>query len=139
MMDPKLEISPEARLAAQHKGGAAKTKKVRKRTLAVKDSIVLVFEKLGGVKGYARWAAKNPDKFYEHYIKVLPIQVKAEVNVTNDFAEILEAARLRGSNEPVAVVEAGAAIIAKAALETITMEHHDDLRDEITAQREDQA
>lgn len=70
---------------------------------SVKESVGMVFEKLGGVNGYAKWAAKNPDKFYDHYMKILPVELKAEVNVTTDFTHILDAARTRA--EPEKIVE----------------------------------
>ena len=82
--------SPTAAAAARQK-----TKHQTQMTMTVKQSIALTFEKLGGVNGYAKWAAKNPDKFYEHWIKILPVEIKAEVNVTTDFASILEQARGR--------------------------------------------
>ena len=65
--------------------------------VSVKESITLVFEKLGGVNGYAMWAAEHPDKFYEHYLKVLPVELKADVSVTADFSAILDAARRRAA------------------------------------------
>jgi len=105
----------------QLKSAATKKKNILANGVSVKESITLVFEKLGGVNGYAKWAAKNPDKFYEHYLKVLPVELKAEVNVTTDFAIILEAARLRGSpqkNLP-SVIEQGAAVIAEIAVKSI--------------------
>lgn len=102
----------------QLKSAASKKKNILANGVSVKESITLVFEKLGGVNGYAKWAAKNPDKFYEHYLKVLPVELKAEVNVTTDFALILEAARLRGA-APVATIEQGAAVIAEIAVKSI--------------------
>lgn len=56
---------------------------------------MLTFELLGGVNEYAAWARKNQDKFYEHWIKLLPAELKAEVSVSHDFAGILEKARAR--------------------------------------------
>lgn len=70
----------------------------------IKENVVLTFELLGGVTEYAAWARKNKDKFYDHWIKLLPAEIKAEVSVSTDFAKILEKARERVServiNEP---------------------------------------
>ena len=64
-------------------------------TQSIKENVVLTFELLGGVHEYAAWAKKNPDKFYDHWIKMLPAEIKAEVSVTHDFTDILERARTR--------------------------------------------
>lgn len=69
--------------------------KSKRVTQTIKENIVLTFELLGGVSAYANWAKKNPDKFYDHYIKILPSELKAEVSVSTDFAGILERARSR--------------------------------------------
>ena len=81
----------------QPKMQAASAKHRALMSTSVKESVGLVFEKLGGVNGYAKWAAKNPDKFYDHYMKILPVELKAEVNVTTDFTHILDAARNRAA------------------------------------------
>lgn len=74
----------------------------------IKESVVLTFELLGGVQAYASWAAKNPDKFYDHYIKLLPSEVKAELSVSHDFTNVLERARARvGSNRPMDAITDG--------------------------------
>lgn len=67
----------------------------------------MVFERLGGVAGYALWAEQNQDKFYEHYIKLLPSEIRADVNVTTDFAGILEKARNRVSSATTQFLEEG--------------------------------
>lgn len=69
--------------------------KSKRVTQTIKENVVLTFELLGGVAAYAEWARKNPDKFYDHYIKILPSELKAEVTVSSDFAGILERARNR--------------------------------------------
>lgn len=69
--------------------------KSRRVTQSIKENVVLTFELLGGVENYANWARKNPDKFYDHWIKMLPAEIKAEVSVSHDFTGILERARNR--------------------------------------------
>lgn len=74
----------------------------------IKESVVLTFELLGGVRAYTEWARKNPDKFYDHYIKLLPSEIKAELSVTQDFAGVLERARMRvGSGRDIETITDG--------------------------------
>lgn len=79
--------------------------KSKRVTQTIKENIVLTFELLGGVAAYTEWAKKNPDKFYEHYIKILPSELKAEINVSADFAGILERARARVQQPSLEVIE----------------------------------
>jgi hypothetical protein len=88
-------ITPENAKEKQLKSAATRQKNRQKIYGSVKESVSMVFERLGGVVGYAEWAKENPDKFYDHYIKILPVEMKAEVNVTTDFTNILESARQR--------------------------------------------
>lgn len=44
----------------------------------VKDNIVRVFEKIGGVPRMCSWAEKNETQFYSLYAKLLPLQVTGE-------------------------------------------------------------
>lgn len=69
--------------------------KQRRVTQSIKENIVLTFEMLGGVEKYAEWAKSNPDKFYSHWVSLLPSEIKAEVNVSHDFVTVLEKARAR--------------------------------------------
>lgn len=79
--------------------------KSKRVTQTIKENIVLTFELLGGVSAYAEWARKNPDKFYEHYIKILPSELKTEINVSTDFAGILERARTRVEQRTLEVID----------------------------------
>lgn len=72
-----------------------------KLTLTIKQSIAQAFEDLGGIEGYVAWGRKNPTLFYDHWIKMLPSEVKSEVTVTTDFASILEKARHRAQPDGV--------------------------------------
>jgi len=74
-----------------------KMTKAKRVTQSIKENVVLTFEMLGGVQRYAAWADKNPDKFYDHWIKLLPSEVKAEISVSHDFTGVLERARQRVS------------------------------------------
>jgi hypothetical protein len=88
--------------------------KSKRVTQTIKENVVLTFELLGGVAAYAKWAEKNPDKFYDHYIKILPSELKAEVNVSADFTGILERARNRVSQQSLDVINQKAMFLERA-------------------------
>lgn len=46
-------------------------------TYGVKHSISEVFERIGGIEGFADWAEENKSEFYRHYAKLLPIDIGA--------------------------------------------------------------
>lgn len=70
--------------------------KVRKQMMSsVKEALMQTFTNLGGVEGYTVWAKRNPDKFYEHYMKLLPIELKATVDINTDISKMLEEGRMR--------------------------------------------
>jgi len=60
-------------------GGALRKGVPNKTTRLVRDNIIDVFEKLGGVEGMHKWAAKsdfNRAQFYQLYSKLLPLDVQ---------------------------------------------------------------
>lgn len=68
-------------------GGALRKGVPNKTTRLVRDNIIDVFEKLGGVEGMHKWAAKsdyNRAQFYQLYAKLLPLDVQhtGELNVS---------------------------------------------------------
>ncbi len=53
------------------------------KKLRAKKAIDLVFKWIGGVEQMAEWAKENPTDFYtKMYVKLLPMQVKADMNVS---------------------------------------------------------
>lgn len=64
-------------------------------TRTIKQNIAQAFIELGGIDGYVAWGRKHPNLFYDHWIKMLPSEIKNEVTVTTDFVSILERARQR--------------------------------------------
>lgn len=46
-----------------------------KITKNIKENFEKVFDKMGGVKGFAKFAKKNPRHFYAMYAKMLPTDV----------------------------------------------------------------
>ena len=85
-----------------------------KRLKGAKESIHAVFEMLGGPIAYFHWAQKNQDKFYDHFIRTLPLEAKLDVAVKSDYTDVLEAARKRiRADERVAEDISDAEIIAE--------------------------
>jgi hypothetical protein len=50
-----------------------------KLSASVKDNIIDVFDKIGGVESMAIWATENQTQFFNLYAKLLPLQVNADV------------------------------------------------------------
>ncbi len=46
-----------------------------KLSASAKENIALVFDRMGGVEGMAKWAKANPTEFYKIYPRLLPIEV----------------------------------------------------------------
>jgi hypothetical protein len=44
-------------------------------TTAAREAFGFAFEEIGGKKALARWAKKNPDKFYPLFAKLIPVEV----------------------------------------------------------------
>jgi hypothetical protein len=53
-----------------------------KSTVAVKQALQMAFEGVGGVPALTEWARENQGEFYKLYAKLLPTEVKADVNVS---------------------------------------------------------
>jgi len=65
-------------MAIGKKTGGRKKGTPNKLSSTVKDNVITVFEKLGGVDHMAEWAKENPGHFYNIYSKILPMQVTGE-------------------------------------------------------------
>lgn len=66
-----------------------------KMTTSVKEAIESAFSQLGGVSNMVKWAMDNETEFYKLYAKLIPVTVKADVNITHDLGDRLERARER--------------------------------------------
>lgn len=56
---------------------AGKTRGARDAvTVTAKDSVRLVFQRLGGVKHMQKWAEEHPSEFYKLYAKLIPVAVE---------------------------------------------------------------
>lgn len=53
-----------------------------KLSSTVKENIIEVFERIGGVESMAAWASENQTQFFNLYAKLLPLQVNADVTAT---------------------------------------------------------
>ena len=86
-------------------GSGRKKGTVNKIDAEVRTVIETVFNRLGGTEFLYEFAVKNPEMFLEKiWVKLLPLQVKASVDVT-DFSLILEQARSRAIDSTATKVE----------------------------------
>jgi hypothetical protein len=53
-----------------------------KVTKGIKDNILDVFDRIGGVQNFAAWAQENQTEFYRHYAKLLPTEINANLTAT---------------------------------------------------------
>jgi hypothetical protein len=53
-----------------------------KSTVAVKEALQQAFQGIGGVPALTEWARENQGEFYKLYSKLLPTEVRADVNVS---------------------------------------------------------
>lgn len=66
-------------MALGKKTGGRKKGTPNKVSGTVRESLISVYEGLGGDQAMLSWAAENPDEFYRHWIKMLPTEVKQDV------------------------------------------------------------
>jgi hypothetical protein len=57
------------------KTGGRKKGTSNKLSSTVKDNVIAVFDRLGGIEHMAEWASDNPTQFYNIYSKLLPIEM----------------------------------------------------------------
>ena len=101
MVSKVVESSEKRRPPNAGKGRKPGT--VNKTTAAVKEALMTAFDDIGGVDALAVWAKENQDKFYPIWAKLLPQEIKGELEINNvtpeernqRVAAILEAARNR--------------------------------------------
>lgn len=66
-------------MALGKKTGGRKKGTPNKVQRTVRESLVSVYERLGGDDAMLSWASENPEEFYRHWIKMLPTEVKQDV------------------------------------------------------------
>ena len=66
-------------MALGKKTGGRKKGTPNKVQRTVRESLISVYDRLGGDEAMLAWAAENPEEFYKHWIKMLPTEVKQDV------------------------------------------------------------
>jgi hypothetical protein len=66
-------------MATGKKTGGRKKGTPNKLSATVKENVIAVFDELGGKEHMKRWAAENPNQFYNIYAKLLPTEIEADV------------------------------------------------------------
>lgn len=62
----------------KREGAGRKQGVPNKLSSTVKDNIIDVFDRIGGVESMAVWATENQTQFFNLYAKLLPLQVTGE-------------------------------------------------------------
>jgi uncharacterized MAPEG superfamily protein len=52
----------------------------------VKDNVLAVFNRLGGTAGMAKWAEANQTEFYKIYARLIPAELKGDVEHSGEVA-----------------------------------------------------
>lgn len=89
-------------MAKGKKTGGRRAGSPNRTTASVKAALKKAFDNLGGVPALVAWAKDDPGEFYKLYIKLLPIEVKADVHHSSlsDLGERLRRAKLRDDARP---------------------------------------
>ena len=69
-------------------------------TMTVKRAIEAAFEGIGGVENLTAWAREHPTDFFKLYVKLLPIDVRAELKHSGAVTIIVETGVPRAPDEP---------------------------------------
>lgn len=69
-------------MALGKKTGGRQKGTPNKTTASVKAASESAFNQLGGVKALVKWAQDDPGEFFKLYSKLLPIEMRADVNYT---------------------------------------------------------
>lgn len=67
-------------MARGFKTGGRKKGTPNKFTASVKAAFEEAFDRMGGVEALVSWAQSEPTEFYKLYSKLLPAEIKADVN-----------------------------------------------------------
>lgn len=70
------------------KSGGRKAGTPNKISATVKDNVLAVFNRLEGTAGMAEWAKANRTEFYKIYARLIPAEMKSEIEHTG--AVVLE-------------------------------------------------
>src|SRR5690554_3796203 len=67
-------------MATGRKTGGRRKGTPNKTTASVKAAFEEAFDRMGGVDALVSWAATEPGEFFKLYAKLLPIQLRADLN-----------------------------------------------------------
>lgn len=73
-------------MAAGHKTGGRVAGTPNKTTVAAKQAFQMAFDGIGGVEALQTWAAENQTDFFKLFSKLIPQDVNANVNLTQEDA-----------------------------------------------------
>lgn len=77
-------------MAKGQKTGGRQKGSLNKTTTAVKEALTTAFEELGGVQSLTLWGRENQTEFYKLWVKVLPQDINANIQVSLTHEEALE-------------------------------------------------
>lgn len=77
------------------KTGGRKKGVTNKVNAEVKDNIIAVFNKIGGIDNMAAWAQKNSTEFYRLYGRLIP----TDVNASHDGKIVVEIVKFSGTKD----------------------------------------
>ena len=72
----KTEKVEEVKNGGRRPGSGRKPGVPNKLSSTVKENVIEVFNRMGGVEQMAIWATDNPNQFYNIYAKILPMQTE---------------------------------------------------------------
>ena len=73
----KLEkVENKSSYGGKREGSGRKPGVPNKLSSTVKENVIEVFDRIGGVEQMAVWATDNPNQFYNIYAKILPMQTE---------------------------------------------------------------
>lgn len=97
------QVKSAAKRMPPNAGKGRKAGSMNKTTVAIKEALMAAFEGVGGVAALIEWGKANPTPFYQTWVKLLPSEINAKLEIENVTAEernsrviaILDAARAR--------------------------------------------
>lgn len=75
-MKKETEKVEEIKNGGRRPGSGRKPGVPNKLSMTVKENVIEVFNRIGGVEQMSVWATDNPSQFYNIYAKILPMQTE---------------------------------------------------------------
>lgn len=70
------KVEEKSKRGGKREGSGRKAGVPNKLSSTVKENVIEVFNRIGGVEQMAIWATDNPNQFYNIYAKILPMQTE---------------------------------------------------------------